>query len=146
MRRDRAVVDDTAALRRLSAHQAEGRARGEERATDIDVENLTPFSYGNFVDGTRGHVCARIVEKDIEVAPFRFNTRESGVKRVRIGHVTGQDQCIVRIACCFVQNIGPSAHERRAPAPVQKEACGRAADAASGAGDKDGLGHGISLE
>ena len=66
--RDRAVVDDPAALRHLGLHQAEGLLRAEEGAREVRAENGVPLLEAQFLHWYGRQAHAGIVDQKVETA------------------------------------------------------------------------------
>ena len=68
VRRDRAVVDDAAAARRLILHQPERLLRAQKRAGEIGVDDLAPFLERHVLERQERRVHAGVVEQHVEPA------------------------------------------------------------------------------
>lgn len=136
MGRDRAVVDDPAPARGLTAHQTEGGAGAEEYAGYVGAADLQPAFDRDFVDrrGGGGDTC--VVEKHVEAG----KSGEGGLNLGGVAHVGGQDAGFLR-ARGFLQRLAAATEERDLPAFGEKKPGGGAADARPRAGDQDRAGH-----
>ena len=105
-RRDRAVVDDAAALRVLRLEHAEGVLGAEERGGEVDVDDGLPLLEGDVLHRDARAPSAGIVEEDVEAAEGRLDRVEEPPRRRR--------------ACR--RRRAPPAPSRRAPRPPRATA------------------------
>ena len=147
MRRDRAVVDDPAAARRLVAHHAERGVGAQEHRVEIDRDHAPPHLVGEVAEIRGGRAAAGIVEQHVDAAEIRFDLREQVVHLGRIGHVGLHHQGMSAglHASGLLQHLLAPPGQRHRPAVAHQ--CQRrcAPDAAARAGD-DGktVCHGVS--
>ena len=91
MRRDRAIVDDAAALQLLPPHDAKSLARTEERAGEIDIDDRLPFLERDLVELRGGAPHAGVIESRstrpcrVVVTSKRLRTDSSSVTSVGTG-------------------------------------------------------------
>ena len=76
----------------LLAHDAEGSARAQERAGQIDRHDVVPGLDRQFVDQRRLEAAAGIVEEQVDAAEFLDRAVEQPVDLVGLGHVGGRRQ------------------------------------------------------
>ena len=89
MGRDGAVVDDSAAARSLAFHQPERLLRAQERAAQVDVDDVLPLRKGQVLERNSGRVDAGIVEEQVEAAERLPDAREQRLHRFGIADVGG---------------------------------------------------------
>src|SRR3546814_8038855 len=90
MRRDRSVVDDPAAARRLVLHDPEGLLGTEEDAGEVGVDHRSPLFVRQILQGNRWRAAACIVEDEVEPAERLSRLREQRLDRCRIADI-GRD-------------------------------------------------------
>ena len=134
--RDRAVVDDAAALRVLVAHDAEGLARHVEGAVEVDVDHVLP---GGDVEVPEGNLRARNVPALLNTTSTRRSLpgeiREVAVHGPRIGHVAGRQVGGVGESGRFLQFRLAAAQDRHPVAGLAQPDGGGPPDARTRAGD-----------
>ena len=138
--RDRAVVDDPPALRRLRPHDAEGRAGAQEDAGHVDLDHPAELVGGNLVGGLGDQPGPGVVEEHVQPAPFRRRPVEGRVHRTRVADVAGQDQRAA-VAGGLAQRLLAPADQPDPPAGVEEPPRRDPADAAARAGDDDPVRH-----
>ena len=138
--RDRAVVDDASALRRLPPHLREGDARGVEHAGQVHRDRTVPVVGVDLVDGAGGREDARVVEQDVEPPPPVDQLADGGLDLGPPRDVAGQDQRLAGRGDT-VQRIGTAGEEPDPPAGGQRPLGHRSPDARAGARDQHGLRH-----
>src|SRR3546814_19033901 len=84
MRRDRAVVDDPAAARRLVLHDPEGLLGTEADAGEVGVDHRSPLFVRQLLQGNRWRAAACLVEADVEPAERPPRLRAPLLARCRI--------------------------------------------------------------
>ena len=85
--RDRAVVDDPPALRRLRAHDPERLPRDVERAVEVYVDHALPGRDIGVAEAGLWRKAAGIVEHHIHATQLRLEIGEVAMHRCRIGNV-----------------------------------------------------------
>ena len=140
--RDTAVVDDAPALRVLFAHQAKSRARRDERAHDVHIQQVANVRDLQLIQRRTAQRYARVVEQRVQPPPALCRLAKRRVHRVFVGHVTGQHQRTA-VACGVLQCGHTAPHQPHVPARVDKGPGRGASHAAAGTGDDNGW-HGLS--
>ncbi len=115
MRRDRAVVDDAAAARRLVLHDAEGMLGAQERRGEVGVHHGLPLGDADVLERHRRCADAGIVEHEVEPAEAVGHLGEQRGDRAGIGHVGGHRQALAEGFAelgGFFQLVGAAAGER----------------------------------
>ena len=144
--RDRSVVDDPSAARRLAFHLPEGRLHAQEHAGEVDIDDVFPLLERQVLERYAGRVDARVVEQHVDSAERTLRFSEQRVHRRWIGDVRRHGQRISR--CAFrgrsglFQRIAPAPGKRNAITMLQKRERGGLADAAACAGDDCNFGRG----
>ena len=137
MRRDRSVVDDPPALRRLRTHGGKGGARAQERPGQVDSHDIHPVLDAGFIRRARRAATPGIVEQHIDAAPGLHCRAKNPFDSVRITDITGKHQRIGMPVRGGGQRVGIPANKTDAVASLKKRfGCG-GTDAAPGAGDDD---------
>jgi hypothetical protein len=142
-RRNRAVVDDAPAPRRLRLHGAEGRLDAIEHPAQVGVDHLPPVLDGQVLQRHARRKHARVVEQQVHPAPSTEHGVEQVLNRGRIGHIGGHDQRAsrrARMVCHSLQGLLAAPGEGHVPARVQQRQRHDFADAAAGAGHDGCLG------
>jgi hypothetical protein len=92
VRRDRAVVDDPAAARRLRLHQHERLLRAQEDGGQVDVDDGLPLLHRELLERDRRRAGAGVVEEDVEAAVLLLDGGEERLDGGRIGGVGRHDE------------------------------------------------------
>ena len=143
VRRDRAVVDDPAPARRLRLHLPERRLRAQERAGQVDVDDVPPLLERQVLERA-ADADAGVVEQQVDAAERApCVAANSASHRRRVGDVGRHRERARRVAAGvddrLLQRLASAARQRDAPAVAQQRDGDGLADAGAGAGDDGDL-------
>lgn len=141
--RHRAVVDDAAAHRLLPAHGAEGGAGAQERAGEVDADDIVPDLDRDLVDRRRLVAHAGIVEEQVDAAEGFDHRFEQIVDLIGLADVAGNRQRLglglAGLGDRFLQHRFAASAEHRVPAVPEQRRGDALADACAGAGNDGGF-------
>ena len=89
VRRDRTVVDDAPAARRLRLHDADGLLRAQKSAGEVHGNHRTPLFERQIFHGHGRRAFTGVVEEQVEAAEFAFHAREQRFDGFRIADIRG---------------------------------------------------------
>ena len=92
MGRNRAVVDDAPAARRLRFHDPKCLLDTQKHAGQVDVHHVAPVHQRDVFQGNTRRVDTRVIEKYVDPSPGGNGGREQGLHRLRIGYIGGDRQ------------------------------------------------------
>ena len=146
VRRDRAVVDDPAAARRLLLHQPERLLRAEERAGQVRVDHGPPVLEVELLERHGRRADAGVVEQQVEAPEPSSTSAKSAAtdagSRTSAGIATAPFPASAAAASSGSQ---PPAREDDGEAGARERDRAGAADAAARARDDGDSAHGGSL-
>ena len=139
VRRDRAVVDDAAALGRLRLHDLDRFLGAPEHRVQVDVDHRLPLLDGELLHRHRGKAHAGVVEEHIEPAPGVLHLGEDGAHVLRLGDVGRQHHgaCLgARVGRRLLEQLGAASDERHVVGVFEQGERRRFADAGARARDE----------
>src|SRR6202050_5766025 len=88
MRRNRAVVDDPAALRRLSFHQPKRFLVAEKRAAQVSLNHPLPLLVRDILKLGGGNTGSGVIEQNVQATECSFRLSKQISDRSRISHIS----------------------------------------------------------
>ena len=143
VRRDRAVVDDATALRRLRLHDLDRLLRAQERAGQDGIDHRLPLLVAQLLHRYSRSTEACIVEQEVEAAERLLGLGEEVLHVLRLAHVGPDGEHLaapgLRHGNGLIELLLAAAGDDHVPAVALQCQRGRAADAAPSARDERNL-------
>jgi hypothetical protein len=127
--RDRAVVDDAPARRRLLAHDPIRRLCAVKGTVEVRRHHLAPLLGRDGLERSARAEHARVVEQEVDPPETLVHVREEHVDVGGVGDVERRHDCRLAAGGGLLQRRTPAAGQHDLPAVIQQRLGGRAADA-----------------